>query len=470
MRQVNRQRIDQVRRAAATDKGRLHRVYRIKVDATGAVQRADGSWEFDGVATRGDAVFDYSTEAGQEWKEYRPPEEVFAENSIASLEGATLTDDHPADFVDIWNARDLSCGTVMRAWQDGNLMRVRVIVRDGPLIQKIRDGKVELSCGYSAVVIPGDGVHPTEGAYQAKQTQIIHNHLAVVDAARAGPVARLAVPPMPAPPAPGADSKKRPDAGKGKRDSMDKIVINGVEYAVDPAATTVPAAVAEAYTAQATQLQQQAAQITELQAKAGQQPAPGQQPDPNAPPANPGGPMGDKAKDKDKDSEKDKDKDADKDGKGDSKPMTAAEIKALVDKQVKDGVAAELKVVGDAAAQRQRIIADAAPILGGAYDPTGKSDAQIAADAIAACDPKNKDIRTTVDAMVKQGDLAGLAGMLKLRALDSGNIHTRATADMLGRAAANTADNRGAADKAKADRDARRQGKLPAAKAAGEGK
>lgn len=461
-----------MRRAAAADKGRLHRVYRIKVDAAGAVQRADGSWEFDGVATRGDAVFDYSTEAGQEWKEYRPPEEVFSENSIASLEGATLTDDHPADFVDIWNARDLSCGTVMRAWQDGNLMRVRVIVRDGPLIQKIRDGKVELSCGYSAVVIPGDGVHPTEGAYQAKQTQIIHNHLAVVDAARAGPVARLAVPPMPAPPAPGADSKKRPDAGKGKRDSMDKIVINGVEYAVDPAATTVPAAVAEAYTAQATQLQQQATQITELQAKAGQQPAPGQQPDPNAPPANPGGPMGDKAKDKDKDKagEKDKDKDADKDkdSKGDSVPVSKAELQAMIDQ----GVEAKFKMQGDAAAQRGRIIADAAPILGGSYDATGKSDAQIAADAIAACDPKNKDIRTTVDAMVKQGDLAGLAGMLKLRALDHGNIHTRSTADMLGRAAANGGDNRGAADKARADRDARRQGKqLPAAKAAGgEGK
>jgi hypothetical protein len=434
------------------------------------VQRADGSWEFDGVATRGDAVFDYSTEAGAEWKEYRPSEEVFSENSIASLEGATLTDDHPVDFVDIWNARDLSCGTVMRAWQDGNLMRVRVIVRDGPLIQKIRDGKVELSCGYSAVVIPGDGIHPTEGPYQAKQTQIIHNHLAVVDAARAGPVARLAVPPMPPPPGAGADSK-RPDAsaGKGKRDSMDKYVINGVEWPVDPAATTIPAAVVEYLNTLQTQLQQQATQITELQAKAGQQPAPGApQPDPN----DPGGPMGDKAKDKDKDSEKDKDKDADKDkDKGDAKPMSASEIKALVDKGVKDALAAEMKTQGDAAAQRQRILVDAAPILGSSYDPSGKSDAQIAADAIAAFDPKNKDIRTTVDAMVKSGDTAGLAGMLKLRALDRGNIHTGRTAQLLGDAANHGGDNSGAAEKAKADRDARRQGKqLPAAKAAGEGK
>lgn len=437
-----------MRQAAAADKSRLHRVYRIKVDATGAVQRADGSWEFDGVATRGDAVFDYSADNGTEWKEYRPLDEVFSVNSIASLEGAALTDDHPLDFVDIYNARELVRGHVMKAWQDGALMRVRVLVRDAELIQKIRDGKVELSCGYSAVVIPGDGVHPVEGAYQAKQTQIVHNHLAVVDAARAGPVARLAVPPMPPPAGPGAGAgtdSKRPDAGKGKRDNMNEIVINGVKFAVDPAATSVPGPVAEAYNALMTQLQQQAAKITELEAKSasGSEPAPI---DPNAAANAAAAAAADKAK------------------QGDSKDTMD---KAAIQKAIDDGVKLAMQKHGDSAMQRQRIIGDAAPFLPANYDPAGKSDAQIAADALTAHD---KDYKPVADKMVADNDIAGLAAVLRVRAIDHGKKFTRDTAALLGRSADGTAiKGHGADDERQAMVDRRSGRKQPAA-AAAEGK
>lgn len=418
------------------------------LDATTAIQRADGSWEFDGVATRGDAVFDYSGEAGEAYREFRPMGEVFAPNSIESLAGATITDDHPANFVDIYNARELSRGTVLRAWQDGALMRVRVVIRDAELLQKIRDGKVELSCGYSAVLIPGDGVHPTEGAYQGTQTQIIHNHLAVVDAARAGPVARLAVPPMPAPAAPGAD--RRPDsAGPNRRDSME-VIINGVTYQIDPNATTVPQAVSEAWQALQTQLQQQAAKIVELQ-KAACTP-----PDPAAAAADPAAaaaaaagvgepapsPGGDgKPEDKTKDSK--------------AKPMTAADISTQVSTQVKQELDAARKL--DAA--RIKVITTAAKALPGNYVFDGKSTDQIACDAIVALD---KDYKATAEQMLRDHKSDALAAVLDVKVAGAGRVHVDGLADLLARSNAGKAEGRQTADQARDARKMKLQHRQPA--------
>lgn len=399
------------------------------LDATTAIQRADGSWEFDGVATRGDAVFDYSGEAGEPYREYRPMGEVFAPNSIESLAGATITDDHPANFVDIYNARELSRGTVLRAWQDGTLMRVRVVIRDAELLQKIRDGKVELSCGYSAVLIPGDGVHPTEGAYQGTQTQIIHNHLAVVDAARAGPVARLAVPPMPAPAAPGTD--RRPDsAGPNRRDSME-IIINGVTYTVDPNATTVPQAVSEAWQALQTQLQQQAAQIVELQKAAGA--APGAADPAAAAAAAAGAPApaaGGDGKPEDKTGQ---------DGK--AKPLTQADVSA----QVKQELDAARKL--DAA--RIKVVTIAARALPANYVFDGKSTDQIAVDAIVALD---KDYKATAEQMLRDRKSDALAAVLDVKVAAAGRHHVDGLADLLARSNAGRAEGRQTADQVRDDR------------------
>ncbi len=411
------------------------------LDATTAIQRADGSWEFDGVATRGDAVFDYSGEAGSPYREFRPMDEVFAPNSIESLAGATITDDHPANFVDIYNARELSRGTVLRAWQDGALMRVRVVIRDAELLQKIRDGKVELSCGYSAVLIPGDGVHPTEGAYQGTQTQIIHNHLAVVDAARAGPVARLAVPPMPAPAAPGTD--RRPDsAGPNRRDSME-IIINGVTYKVDPNATTIPQAVSEAWQALQTQLQQQAAQIVKLQKAAGAAPGPAAA-DPAAAAAAAAG-VGEPAPGADKLPE-------DKAGK-DSKPkaMTAADVSA----QVKQELADARKL--DAA--RIKVIQIAAKALPANYVFDGKSTDQIALDAIVALD---KDYKATAEQMLRDHKSDALAAVLDVKVAAAGRHHVDGLADLIARSNAGKAEGRPTADQVRQQRVMKLQHRQPA--------
>lgn len=406
--------IDKVRRDAAADKARVRRTYSIKVDATEAKQRADGSWEFDGVATRGDAVFDYSYDMGRTWREYRPPDEVFAPLSIESLIGAAITDDHPAEFVDIFNARDLSRGHVINAWRDGNLMRVRVLVRDAELLRKIFElGKVELSCGYTARTEGPPGTHPVEGPYEATQREIIHNHLAVVDAARAGPQARLSVPTLsqaattgttPAAATGDKRSPASPPERRGQKDApVNELIVNGTKYVVSGTATEVPQALAMLWAQMEQQLSEANKKIQELQAAAGgaaSSPA-GPAADPNEP-EDPEMEMGDK----------------NKGDKAKAAGMTKAQIDALVQEQVKAQVADQLKQHGDAAVRRARIIGDAGRVLPKTYDFEGKSDADVLADAVISCD---KSYEGVARKLAKDGNAERLHGILiaKIDAIES---------------------------------------------------
>jgi len=51
-------------------------------------------------------VLRYRDGTGREWCEYRPPEEVFAADSLATLRAAPVTDGHPSEMVraDSWTA------------------------------------------------------------------------------------------------------------------------------------------------------------------------------------------------------------------------------------------------------------------------------------------------------------------------------------------------------------------------------
>ena len=48
-----------------------------------------------------------------------------------------------------------------------------------------------MSVGYVSELVWGDGIAPDGTAYQARQTNIIGNHIAIVAAGRAGPLARI---------------------------------------------------------------------------------------------------------------------------------------------------------------------------------------------------------------------------------------------------------------------------------------
>lgn len=122
---------------------------------------------------------------------YRPPEEVFAPDSLASHVGRPITDDHPTVAVTAKNWRDYSRGVVGGVVPEGEWIRFDLALMDAAIIDKIDGGKRELSCGYGCDVAIEDGATPKGEAYQAIQRNIRGNHVAVVDRARAGSEARI---------------------------------------------------------------------------------------------------------------------------------------------------------------------------------------------------------------------------------------------------------------------------------------
>ena len=114
---------------------------------------------------------------------WRPEEEVFAPETLASFEGLPVTNDHPPDGVDIENIRRLQMGhahNVRRGTgEESDLLLADLIITDPRLIDAILDGKREISCGYTYELAEENG--------QYIQRKIRGNHIAVVDAGRAGP-------------------------------------------------------------------------------------------------------------------------------------------------------------------------------------------------------------------------------------------------------------------------------------------
>ena len=113
---------------------------------------------------------------------YRPEEEVFSPETIASFEAMPVTNDHPPDGVDISNIRALQKGHVHNvrrgSGEESDLLLADLIITDPVLIDLILDGKREISCGYTYELCEENG--------QYIQRKIRGNHVAVVDAGRAG--------------------------------------------------------------------------------------------------------------------------------------------------------------------------------------------------------------------------------------------------------------------------------------------
>ena len=113
----------------------------------------------------------------------RPEEEVFSPETVASFEGMPVTNDHPPDGVDVFNIRALQKGhahNVRRgSGEESDLLLADLIITDPGLITAIlEEGKREISCGYTYELCEENG--------QYIQRKIRGNHVAVVDAGRAG--------------------------------------------------------------------------------------------------------------------------------------------------------------------------------------------------------------------------------------------------------------------------------------------
>jgi len=123
---------------------------------------------------------------------YRDEAEVFRKASLQTFGLLPVTDDHPDDLVTADTARMVSVGTTNEeVLRDGEYLRIGIKLTDAATIRKVQDGKRELSVGYTSELVWGDGFAPDGTAYHARQTNIVGNHIAIVDAGRAGPLARI---------------------------------------------------------------------------------------------------------------------------------------------------------------------------------------------------------------------------------------------------------------------------------------
>jgi hypothetical protein len=123
---------------------------------------------------------------------YRPEAEVFNKDAMASFAYRPVTNDHPAEAVKAENWKKHAVGNLSGdVARDGEFLRVPMIVMDAAAIADWKTGKREVSCGYTCDLKFEPGTTPSGEAYDAVQTAIRGNHLAIVRAGRAGSECRI---------------------------------------------------------------------------------------------------------------------------------------------------------------------------------------------------------------------------------------------------------------------------------------
>jgi len=126
-------------------------------------------------------------------KVYRPPEVVFDAANMRSFVMRPITNDHPSEAVTADNWTDLAKGVIVGAVKDGDYLGFDLAFFDADTIRDIDSGKRELSNGYQADLVFGDGVTPSGEAYHAIQTSQTGNHVALVGKGRAGSACAIGV-------------------------------------------------------------------------------------------------------------------------------------------------------------------------------------------------------------------------------------------------------------------------------------
>lgn len=123
---------------------------------------------------------------------YRPADQVFSADSLASYNGVDITDDHPSEMVNSDNYKALTIGHISGpAIQDGDYVLANLILKDATAIKLVESGKAQLSAGYTAEYKAEPGVTADGIEYEFIQTDIKINHVALVDNPRAGSMARI---------------------------------------------------------------------------------------------------------------------------------------------------------------------------------------------------------------------------------------------------------------------------------------
>jgi len=123
---------------------------------------------------------------------YRPPEQVFKQESLDSFRFLPLTLEHPLDpLVTEENWESVVVGRVSDTKPDGRFLLATVVVQSPDAQAAVRAGKIGLSAGYAFDLDFTSGITPDGEAYDGIQTNIYGNHVALVSKARCGTACRI---------------------------------------------------------------------------------------------------------------------------------------------------------------------------------------------------------------------------------------------------------------------------------------
>lgn len=179
-------------------------------------------------------IFIYKDSKGNEVRELRLPEEVYAPNSMESLVMIPITNNHPYEFVDSYNAKTHMVGfTGEKVFKDEEIyLSTTAIITDERTIKEVESKeKGEVSLGYRAGLQMKSGFWngkaiAENGAddekFDAIQRDIRYNHLAVVPAGRAGSEVKLRL-----------DDESNLILIKDREDVKMKVKIGDKEYDVE---------------------------------------------------------------------------------------------------------------------------------------------------------------------------------------------------------------------------------------------
>lgn len=177
-------------------------------------------------------VFTYRNPDGSERRELRLPEEVFNEDSLATLRMKPLTLLHPDEAVTPDNIGELQVGTVgSDVTTDSYRVYVSLSATRPDGIEAVENGTARsLSCGYVC------DIEWTSGTwmgmkYDCIQRNIRYNHVALVPVPRAGDGNSIR---MDAAGTPTLPDLNKHESNKNNEDKMDKIHLDGADYQAEP--------------------------------------------------------------------------------------------------------------------------------------------------------------------------------------------------------------------------------------------
>lgn len=173
-------------------------------------------------------VFPYQRQDGTVQMEAKLPDEIFNDRTIRSARSKPVTDEHPNEPVTVDNYQTYAKGMSHTDSRVEDLkLCVSLTITDKDLIQKVNDGKREISIGFMSDVVAENGVYNGQ-TYEYVQRNLEINHIAIVDQGRAGPEVAIRSDSD----AWQIDSEEKPE---GSQKKMAKIKIKDTEYEVEDA-------------------------------------------------------------------------------------------------------------------------------------------------------------------------------------------------------------------------------------------